>query len=142
MVQIKPNFQSTGQQQISLFTRQIFRLFDAINFNQIGKESMALRLQHIISSDVSTSFTIRNLSLNVYLIKLLLFLRWVDTNKQRLWDSQPTCRGPGDLGGSLLKDMTFDNLCEGQWASMTNLSPRIPIKNKLNEELKENFTLP
>ncbi|KAJ8928929.1 hypothetical protein NQ314_018443 [Rhamnusium bicolor] len=56
----------------------------------------------------------------------------------KLWDSQPTCRGPGDLGGSLLKDMSFDNLCEGQWASMLNLSPRIPVKNKLKEELEEN----
>ncbi|KAG5864266.1 hypothetical protein JTB14_012519 [Gonioctena quinquepunctata] len=67
---------------------------------------------------------------------ILYLAIWIDLNADKLWDSQPTCRGPGDLGGSLLKDMQFDNLCEGQWASMLNLSPRIPIKNKLNEELE------
>jgi hypothetical protein len=27
-----------------------------------------------------------------------------------------------------LKDMGFNDLCDGQWASMVNLSPRIPVK--------------
>lgn len=45
-----------------------------------------------------------------------------------VWDSNPKCRGPGDLGGRLLENMTFDDLCEGQWASMVRLSPRVPVK--------------
>lgn len=61
-------------------------------------------------------------------------------NSEKLWDIPPSCVGPGDLGGALLKDMGFNNLCEGQWASMLNLSPRIPIKNKPNEEIDKNVT--
>ncbi|XP_076242355.1 uncharacterized protein LOC143184188 isoform X2 [Calliopsis andreniformis] len=37
------------------------------------------------------------------------------------------CRGPGTLGGKLLLRLTFHELCEGQWASMRGLAPRIPI---------------
>lgn len=54
--------------------------------------------------------------------------RWLKANRRKVWDSTPTCRGPGDLGGRLVEDMTFDDLCDGQWASMVRLTPRVPIK--------------
>ena len=54
--------------------------------------------------------------------------RWLRANRRTVWDSNPKCRGPGDLGGRLLENMTFDDLCEGQWASMVRLSPRVPVK--------------
>ncbi|XP_053996601.1 platelet glycoprotein V-like isoform X1 [Hylaeus anthracinus] len=37
------------------------------------------------------------------------------------------CRGPGTLGGKSLMHLTFHELCEGQWASMRGLAPRIPV---------------
>lgn len=37
------------------------------------------------------------------------------------------CRGPGILGGKLLLRLTFHELCEGQWASMRGLVPRLPV---------------
>ncbi|XP_033343992.1 leucine-rich repeat-containing protein 15-like [Bombus vosnesenskii] len=37
------------------------------------------------------------------------------------------CRGPGTLGGKLLLHLTFHELCEGQWASMRGLVPRLPV---------------
>ncbi|XP_068083257.1 carboxypeptidase N subunit 2 [Anabrus simplex] len=55
---------------------------------------------------------------------------WLRENKSKVWDSNPTCKGPGDLGGRLIEDMTFDDLCDGQWASMVKLSPRLPVKWK------------
>ena len=58
----------------------------------------------------------------------MLNARWIDENKGKVWDIQPTCRGPEELGGALLKDLGFNSLCEGQWASMVNLSPRIPVR--------------
>ncbi|KAJ4438728.1 hypothetical protein ANN_14677 [Periplaneta americana] len=54
--------------------------------------------------------------------------KWLRQNKHKVWDSNPTCRGPGDLGGRHIEDMEFDDLCIGQWASMTKLAPRLPIK--------------
>lgn len=51
------------------------------------------------------------------------------------------CRGPGDLGGAILKDMSFTDLCEGQWASLLNLAPRIPIRpntEKPKEDKEQN----
>lgn len=54
--------------------------------------------------------------------------RWLRAHRRLVWDSNPKCRGPGDLGGRLLESMTFDDLCEGQWASMVRLSPRVPVK--------------
>ena len=53
----------------------------------------------------------------------MLNSRWIDENKGKVWDIQPTCRGPEELGGSLLKDLGFNSLY-----SMVNLSPRIPIR--------------
>ncbi|KAI4465436.1 synaptic adhesion-like molecule salm [Holotrichia oblita] len=60
---------------------------------------------------------------------ILYLALWISENQNKVWDIQPSCRGPGNLGGLYLKDMTFNNLCDGQWASMLNLSPRIPVKN-------------
>lgn len=55
--------------------------------------------------------------------------RWLRENKRKVWDSNPTCRGPGDLGGRLVEEMTFDDLCDGQWASMVKLASRVPIRS-------------
>lgn len=63
-----------------------------------------------------------------------MIYRWINYNQDKLLDSDLSCRGPGDLGGLLLKDMSFDKLCEGQWASMINLAARVPVKqNAVNE---------
>lgn len=62
---------------------------------------------------------------------LLIFVsdcRWLRANRQKVWDSNPTCRGPRDLGGRPVEDMTFEDLCDGQWASMVKLTPRVPIR--------------
>jgi len=56
------------------------------------------------------------------------FCRWLRANRQKVWDSNPTCRGPRDLGGKPVEDMTFEDLCDGQWASMVKLTPRVPIR--------------
>lgn len=56
-----------------------------------------------------------------------MYFRWLRENKHKVWDSNPTCHGPGDLGGQHIEEMAFDDLCQGQWASMTKLSPRLPI---------------
>ncbi|XP_031346602.1 carboxypeptidase N subunit 2-like isoform X2 [Photinus pyralis] len=53
---------------------------------------------------------------------------WINENSNKLWDSQPTCKGPGELGGAEIRSMNFDSLCHGQWASMINLSARIPVR--------------
>ncbi|KAK5645623.1 hypothetical protein RI129_004087 [Pyrocoelia pectoralis] len=53
---------------------------------------------------------------------------WINENLQKLWDSQPTCKGPGELGGAEIRDMNFNSLCHGQWASMINLSARIRVR--------------
>lgn len=37
------------------------------------------------------------------------------------------CRGPGTLGGKLLMRLSIHELCEGQWASMKGLTPRLPV---------------
>lgn len=57
------------------------------------------------------------------------------------------CRGPGDLGGNPVGDLRYSDLCDGQWASMLSLAPRI-AKNKITladvkspyEYLQENYT--
>lgn len=64
---------------------------------------------------------------NIVVIRVL-FSRWIFDNYNKVWDTEPTCRGPGNLGGAALKDMSFTDLCEGQWASLLNLAPRIPIR--------------
>lgn len=51
---------------------------------------------------------------------------------------EPTCRGPGNLGGAALKDVSFTDLCEGQWASLLNLAPRIPVRH--HEEKNNNHS--
>lgn len=38
-----------------------------------------------------------------------------------------TCTGPGVLGGRYLLHLTFRELCEGQWASMKGIVPRLPL---------------
>lgn len=48
-----------------------------------------------------------------------------------MWDGEPTCRGPGDLGGQSLAVLRFNHICEGQWASMVSLSPRLPIRKQI-----------
>lgn len=50
------------------------------------------------------------------------------TNRGNFWQSGAgaVCRGPGILGGKLVLELTFHELCEGQWASMKGLAPRIP----------------
>lgn len=50
---------------------------------------------------------------------------------QRLWDGEPLCRGPSILGGHSISLLRFDNLCDGQWASMVKLSPRLPIRKQI-----------
>ncbi|XP_076651493.1 uncharacterized protein LOC143358321 isoform X3 [Halictus rubicundus] len=37
------------------------------------------------------------------------------------------CRGPGTLGGRMLMRLSIYELCEGQWASMRGLTPRLPV---------------
>lgn len=66
--------------------------------------------------------------------------RWLNENKNKIWDTQPTCRGPADLGGSLLKDMEFADLCDGQWASMVNLAARVPVRQPPLITTSENET--
>lgn len=39
--------------------------------------------------------------------------------------------GPGDLGGQPVNLLRFDQLCDGQWAAMVKLSPRLPIKKQI-----------
>lgn len=57
------------------------------------------------------------------------------------------CRGPGDLGGNSVGDLRYTDLCDGQWASMLSLAPRIPVRKITLEDvdspfryLQENFT--
>lgn len=64
-------------------------------------------------------------------LMVILFVpsdRWLRANRQKVWDSNPTCRGPRDLGGKPVESMTFEDLCDGQWASMVKLTPRVPIR--------------
>lgn len=58
----------------------------------------------------------------------LYLARWIREFVQKLWDGQPKCRGPGDLGGKEVGYLRYDELCYGQWASMQSLSPRLPIR--------------
>lgn len=76
--------------------------------------------------------------LNLYNKRIYFFLsiskRWLRSSGSRLWDGDPLCRGPGDLGGYSVGVLRFDNLCDGQWASMVKLSPRLPIKKQVDFE--------
>lgn len=55
--------------------------------------------------------------------------RWLRSYIHKLWDNEPKCRGPGDLGGNPVGDLRFSDMCDGQWASMVSLAPRIPVNN-------------
>lgn len=63
--------------------------------------------------------------------KVIYLARWLRASGSRLWDGDPLCRGPGDLGGNAVGELRFDHLCEGQWASMVQLSPRLPIRKQI-----------
>nr|XP_050864690.1 slit homolog 1 protein-like isoform X3 [Vespula vulgaris] len=49
-----------------------------------------------------------------------------DNSKSWEFGAGVICRGPGAMGGKLLLRLTFHELCEGQWASMKGLVPRVP----------------
>lgn len=52
------------------------------------------------------------------------------SNSTAYWEfaAGAICRGPGNFGGKLLVQLTFHELCEGSWASMRGLAPRIPME--------------
>ncbi|XP_071529921.1 uncharacterized protein [Panulirus ornatus] len=56
---------------------------------------------------------------------ILYLTGWLHRNPEKIWDRQPKCRGPGDLGGKPVIDMTFNSVCDGQWASMTKIQGRV-----------------
>ncbi|ALC43058.1 CG7509 [Drosophila busckii] len=61
--------------------------------------------------------------------RALYLARWIREFVAKLWDGQqPMCRGPGDLGGHEVGLLRYDDLCDGQWASMLSLSPRLPVR--------------
>lgn len=61
--------------------------------------------------------------------RVLYLARWIREFSEKLWDGQMAmCRGPGDLGGHEVGLLRYDDLCEGQWASMLSLSPRLPLR--------------
>lgn len=51
------------------------------------------------------------------------------TGNWGIWEfgAGAVCQGPGVLGGQPLLRLTFHELCEGQWASMRGIVPRIPL---------------
>ncbi|CAG9785052.1 unnamed protein product [Diatraea saccharalis] len=62
---------------------------------------------------------------------VLYISAWVRLNEMKIWDYSPTCSSPWFLEGHFLKKLKFPELCAGQWASMVNLSPRLPIQQLL-----------
>lgn len=52
-----------------------------------------------------------------------------DDNRYNYWESGggAICWGPGMLGGKLLAELSYAELCQGQWASMKGLRPRKKI---------------
>nr|XP_036214823.1 peroxidasin homolog isoform X4 [Bactrocera oleae]XP_036214824.1 peroxidasin homolog isoform X4 [Bactrocera oleae] len=61
--------------------------------------------------------------------KVLYLARWIREFSGKLWDGQvAVCRGHGSLGGHEVGFLRYDDLCEGQWASMLSLSPRLPLR--------------
>ncbi|XP_042217430.1 carboxypeptidase N subunit 2-like [Homarus americanus] len=56
---------------------------------------------------------------------ILYLTGWLHRNPDKIWDRQPKCRGPGDLGGKPVIEMTFNSVCDGQWASMTKIQGRV-----------------
>jgi Leucine-rich repeat (LRR) protein len=68
--------------------------------------------------------------------RAIYLARWLRQYGSNLLDGDDIlCRGPGPLGGQNVINLRFDDLCLGQWASMVNLSPRLPIR-------KQNFDEP
>ncbi|XP_015172060.1 PREDICTED: carboxypeptidase N subunit 2-like isoform X2 [Polistes dominula] len=61
-----------------------------------------------------------------------------DNSKSWEFGAGVICRGPGTMGGKLLLRLTFHELCEGQWASMKGLVPRLP-KDVLGTPLSSIF---
>lgn len=53
-----------------------------------------------------------------------------NVNRSNFWQSGAgaICLGPGTLGGKLVIELTFHQLCDGQWASMRGLAPRLPVE--------------
>lgn len=51
------------------------------------------------------------------------------TGNWSIWEfgAGAICSGPGLLGGQPLLRLTFHELCEGQWASMKGIIPRLPL---------------
>ncbi|XP_023305923.2 carboxypeptidase N subunit 2 isoform X1 [Lucilia cuprina] len=71
--------------------------------------------------------------------RALYLARWIREHSSKLWDGAPMCRGPGDLGGREVGLLRYDDLCDGQWASMLSLSPRLPVrKNRISTPM--NYT--
>ncbi|XP_063698143.1 leucine-rich repeat-containing protein 15 [Culicoides brevitarsis] len=62
--------------------------------------------------------------------RAIYLARWLRVNGTKLWDGEPTCRGPGELSGQSLITLRFIHICEGQWAAMVSLSPRLPIRKQ------------
>lgn len=60
--------------------------------------------------------------------RAIYLARWLRLSMHKLWDGEPTCRGPGDLGGNPVGDLRFADICDGQWASMVSLAARVPVK--------------
>lgn len=60
--------------------------------------------------------------------RAIYLARWLRSSIHKLWDGEPKCRGPGDLGGNPLGDLRYSDMCDGQWASMVSLAARKPIR--------------
>jgi len=56
---------------------------------------------------------------------ILYLTRWINEHPDLIWDYQPKCRGPGELGGKSVNAMTFNDVCDGQWLSMMNIKARV-----------------
>lgn len=70
-----------------------------------------------------------------YLLKLILSFilmrfdfRWLTHHEPLAWEAPITCWSPSNLAGQDIAGLEFPELCHGQWASMTNLHPRLPVK--------------
>lgn len=62
--------------------------------------SSKIRIQFLNSANICTWFTyIRSR------------YRWLQFNHKKLWDAEPICRGPGDLGGHLVRKVDENELC-------------------------------
>ncbi|CAH1390817.1 unnamed protein product [Nezara viridula] len=40
------------------------------------------------------------------------FAEWLKDNKDKIWDMEPTCLGPGELGGRAIDEINREELCE------------------------------